>query len=89
VQRTAVWLLIGFLPRLCSAQQYDDTIARNVRRRANLTVRCAVSSNWWGQLRPTEVVGAMTASAAISFPFLWLRPSDRTARPDVIAAARM
>src|SRR6266542_1447858 len=30
----------------CSSQQYDGTAPRNVRRRANLTVRCDVSSNW-------------------------------------------
>jgi hypothetical protein len=29
-----------------SSQQYDDTTPRNVRRRASLTVRRDISSNW-------------------------------------------
>src|SRR5208282_2082486 len=31
---------------VCSSQQYDDATPRNVRRRASLTIRCAVSSDW-------------------------------------------
>src|SRR5262249_5278511 len=30
----------------CSSEQYDNATLRNVRRRANLTFRCAVLSNW-------------------------------------------
>jgi hypothetical protein len=31
---------------VCWSQQYDDAAPRNVRRRASLTFRCAVSSDW-------------------------------------------
>lgn len=42
----SVMMSLGFLfAGRCSSQQYDDTSPRSVRRRANLTVRCAVSSN--------------------------------------------
>jgi hypothetical protein len=44
-QKSVMMSLSFLFAGRCSSQQYDDTSPGNVRRRANLTVRCAVSSN--------------------------------------------
>jgi len=46
---------------MCFSDEYDATTPPNVRRRAGLTVRRDISSNWVRQRRPREAGGKMSA----------------------------